>query len=260
MFQFLACDHKWLCYHSLVTLHCLLLVGLRIYFSGFTSHCEGRSEHTAGWLLQLSCTSPGSKSFILGVHLCLSAARGLHGYECAPKTLIHSETAKVLWGWSTDAPAEAEKDSRRPFSVYKHLMGGCKEQAAQLTWEVCGGRTRCDRHKLQDGKLQLDVGKAFLPWMSSDAGGYPEHRGHFHLGNVQNLARQNLALSTGSSWMCFTWWGRLETSRVTKIILWLVTNPTEGSKPRRWIAFFLWLGLPPCVDGLGSWYDQCCLN
>lgn len=68
-------------------------------------------------------------------------------------------------------------------------MGGCKEQGAQLSSEVCGDRTRCHRHKLQDGKFQLDVGKAFLPWMSSDGGGCPEHLGHLHLANIQNLAR-----------------------------------------------------------------------
>lgn len=67
-------------------------------------------------------------------------------------------------------------------------MGVCKEQGAQLSSEVCSDRTRCDRHKLQDGKFQSDVGEAFLPWISSHDGGCPEHLGHLHLGNVQNLA------------------------------------------------------------------------
>lgn len=74
------------------------------------------------------------------------------------------------------------------FAVSKLLMGGCKEQGAQLPSEVCGDRTRCNRHEFQVGKFQLDVGKAFLLWMSSEGGGCPEHLGHLHLGNVHNLA------------------------------------------------------------------------
>lgn len=69
------------------------------------------------------------------------------------------------------APAKAEKAlfslerrwlKKDLFAVYKDLMGECKEQGAQLSSEVCGDRNRGNRHKLQDGKFQLDVGKAFF--------------------------------------------------------------------------------------------------
>lgn len=49
------------------------------------------------------------------------------------------------------------------FAVYKHLMGEGKEDGVRLCSEVCGDRTRSNRHMLQDGKFQLDVGKTFLP-------------------------------------------------------------------------------------------------
>lgn len=79
MVQFLACDHKWLCYHSLVTLHCWLFVGFRIYLSDFTSYCAGRSEHTAGYCS--SAVPPQAVSPSSWVYICaLVLPEGKHHF------------------------------------------------------------------------------------------------------------------------------------------------------------------------------------
>lgn len=101
MLQFLACDHKWLCYCGLVTLHCLLLASGFICLVSLPTVREevGTQLVTAAqlYLLRQQVLHPGCTSVPSDCQR-ENTIFGLHGYECAPQTLINSETAQVLWG------------------------------------------------------------------------------------------------------------------------------------------------------------------
>ena len=56
-----------------------------------------------------------------------------------------------------------ERWLRRDFvAVYNYLIRGYREDGGILL-EVYGNIIRCNRHKLEHGKFQLDISKNFLP-------------------------------------------------------------------------------------------------
>lgn len=167
---------------------------------------------------------------------------GLHGYGCAPKTLIHCLSAvglqhRVLW-------QKLRRTQGRLFCCLQSPNGRMQRTRSSTLLRGLWWQDWVQQAQVARWEIPVRCRKTFLSWMSSGAGGCPEHLGHLHLGNVQNL---DMALGTGSSWMYFTCWGRLETSRVTKMTLSRVMNPREDSNPRKWMAFFLWLVPPSTV-------------
>lgn len=70
------------------------------------------------------------------------------------------------WGWSTwgkrSRPRVVQSGGERdPLTAHSCFTGG--DDGARLFPEVPGSRTGGDRHQLQEGKLQLEMGRSLIP-------------------------------------------------------------------------------------------------
>lgn len=81
-------------------------------------------------------------------------------------------------------------------AVFNYLMGGCREDTS---WR-CSGRTKCNGHKLEHGKFQLNIGNIFFFPMQIHWNWWPRVAVDLHLWKHSEL---NQTIVTWSRHTCF---------------------------------------------------------